>query len=373
VVLAGGLVIGFAVAGRAARRTVARLAGLTAIAYVGAIVLASPYLVYALRHYPTALTRQSTDFSLHLVRLVLPASDKLFGLTPLIRYSNHLGRSDIDDYVGLPLLLIPFALAVFARSSRIARLLAIALTFVIALAVGPILIFGNRQLVHLPWGGLWSLPIARSAEPSRLIIFACLVLSIALALWLAAPAASKLAAAARWGLGLLAVAVLIADLPTSYPAVDPLPLNYQSPATMHAADPLPAFITEGLYRRYLSPGETVVIVTFRGNAGMLFQADADFYFRIAGGFINASLTPRQDALPDAVGDLDHATPARIRQFNDYVRSAGIGAVIVERAWAQPWMLTVFGKAGLHGTSAGGVTIYPTGYGQHKQLASATHA
>jgi hypothetical protein len=371
-VWAGGLVIGFAVAGRAGRPKVVKLALLSAIAYVSAIVLASPYLVYALRHYPTALTRQSTDFSLHLVRLVLPVSDKLFGLTPLIRYSNHLGRAGIDDYVGLPLLLIPFALAVFARSSRLARLLAIGLTFVIALAAGPILIIGNRQLVHLPWGGLWSLPIARSAEPSRLVIFACLVLSIALALWLAAPAASKLGTGARWGLGLLAVAVLIADLPTSYPAVDPLPLNYQAPATMHAVDPLPAFITDGLYRRYLRPGETVVIVTYRGNAGMLFQADADFYFRIAGGFINASLSPRQDALPDAVGDLDHATPSRIRQFSDYVRSAGIGAVVVEQRWAQPWMLTVFGKAGLHGTSAGGVTIYPTGYGQHKQLASAAH-
>jgi hypothetical protein len=373
VVWAGGLVIGFAVAGRAGRPKVARLALLSAIAYAGAIVLASPYLVYALRHYPSALTRQSTDFSLHLVRLVLPASDKLLGFTPLIRYSNHLGRSDIDDYVGLPLLVIPFALAVFARSSRLARLLAIALTFVIALAAGPILIIGNRQLVHLPWGGLWSLPIARSAEPSRLVIFACLVLSIALALWLAAPTASRLAAAVRWGLGLLAVAVLIAGLPTSYPAVDPLPLNYQAPATMHAADPLPAFITDGLYRRYLRPGETVVIVTFRGNAGMLFQADADFYFRIAGGFINDSLTIRQDALPAPVGDLGDATPARIRQFNSYVRSAGIGAVIVEQAWAQPWMLTVFREAGLHGTSVGGVTIYPTGYGQHNLLASAAHA
>ena len=115
-----------------------------------------------------------------------------------------------------------------------------------------------------------------------------------------------------------------------------------------------------------------MVVTYRGNAGMLFQADADFYFRIAGGFINASLAPRQDALPTAVGELGHATPARIRQFDDYVRSAGIGAVIVEQAWAEPWMLTVFGQAGLHGTSVGGVTIYPTGYRQHNQLAGATH-
>ena len=56
-VLAGALVIGFAVAGRAARRQVARLAGLTAVAYAGAVVLAAPYLIYALRHYPGALSQ----------------------------------------------------------------------------------------------------------------------------------------------------------------------------------------------------------------------------------------------------------------------------------------------------------------------------
>jgi hypothetical protein len=43
-----------------------------------------------------------------------------------------------------------------------------------------------------------------------------------------------------------------------------------------------------------------------------------------------------------------------------VRTAGIGAIIVERAWAEPWMLTNFVKTGLHGTSVGGVTIYSTG-------------
>jgi dolichyl-phosphate beta-glucosyltransferase len=362
-VWAGGLVIGFAVAGRAARPKVARLGLLTAIAYAGAVVLSAPYLIYALRHYPAALTRQRPNFSLHLIRLVLPSSDKLFNLTPLIAYSNHIGRADLDDYVGLPLLLIPFVLAVFAWRSRIARLLAITLVFVLALAVGPILIIGNRELVHLPWGGLWSLPIARSAEPSRLIIFVYLVLSIALALWLAAPTASRLLYAARWGLGLLAVAVLVADVPTSYQAVNPVPLGFTPPATMQPVNQLPAFITQGMYRQYLRQGETVVIVTYRGNAGLLFQADAGFYFRIAGGFINASLTTRQDALPAEVGGLSQATPARIRQFKSYVRSAGIGAIVVEQAWAQPWMLTVFGQAGLHGTSVGGVTVYPTGYGE----------
>jgi hypothetical protein len=257
---------------------------------------------------------------------------------------------------------MPVALVALAWSNRTARLLAAGLVFVIALAAGPVLILGNRELVHLPWGGLWSLPMARSAEPFRLIIFVYLVVSIALALWLATPASGRLTAVARWGLGLLAVAVLIADLPTSYQAVDPVPVGFTPPATMRPVNQLPPFITQGLYRQYLKPGETVAVVTYRGNAGLLFQADAGFYFRVVGGFINASLTPRLDALPPPVGDLSHATPARIRQFKTFVRTAGIGAVIVERAWARPWMLTEFGAAGLHGTSVGGVTIYPTGVG-----------
>ena len=353
-VLAGSLVIGYAVAGRERRAKVLRLAGLMAIAYAAAIAAASPYLMYALRHYPASLTRQRPIFSLSLVRLILPSSDKLFGLTPLIGYSNHIGRYSIDDYVGLPLLVVLLALAILTWSNKVTRLIVIAFALVIGLALGPNVVVGNENIVPLPWGVLWSLPLARSAEPSRLIIFAYLVLALALALWLAAPGKRWWA---RWGLGLLAVAVIFADLPTFAQATNPIPPGYTPPAAMRPVNQLPPFLTDGLYRRYLRPGETVVIVTHRGNAGMLFQADADFYFRIAGGFINSSLT-RQDALPVQVALLSHSTPARVRGFQEYVKQAGIGAVIVEQAWAEPWM-SVFARIGLHGTSVGGVTVYPT--------------
>jgi len=355
-VLAVALVAGFAVAGRAGRPRVARLAGLTVAGYAGAVLLASPYLLYALRGYPATLSRQLPAFSLHLVRLVLPSSDKLFGLGALVGYSDRIGRVGLDDYAGLPLLLIPFVLVISARSSRLARLLVIALVGVIALALGPGLVIGNADAFSLPWGGLWNLPLARSAEPSRLIIFGYLVLSLALALWLAAPAAGW-RRSARWGLGLLAAAVLFADLPTAAGALNPHPAGYPLPATMRPANQLPPFITEGLYRHYLQPGETVVVVTERGNGGLLFQAAAGFYFRIAGGFINGSLTPREDALPAAIGNLSDPFGPRLGQFENYLRASGIGAVLVERSWSEPWM-NIFGKLGLVGASAGGVTVYP---------------
>jgi hypothetical protein len=311
--------------------------------------------LFPLLHYPASLTRQRPIFSLSAIRLILPSSDKLFGLTPLISYSDSIGRYSIDNYVGLPLLAVLLAVAIFSWSNKLTRLIVSAFAFVFGLALGPNVVVGQHNVVPLPWGGLWSLPLARSAEPSRLIIFLYLLLALALALWLAAPGRGQLA---RWGLGLLAVAVMFADLPTFAQATNPVPPGYTPPAAMRPVNQLPPFITDGLYRRYLRPGETVVIVTHRGNAGMLFQADADLYFRIADGFINSSLT-RQDALPIQVALLSHATTARVRVFREYVRQAGIGAVIVEQAWAEPWM-SVFARIGLHGTSVGGVTVYTTG-------------
>jgi hypothetical protein len=357
-VWAGALVIGLAVAGRAAWRKVGRLAGLTAIAYTGAVVLAAPYLVYALHHDQGALTRQGPLFSLHFIRLILPTSQQMFGLSPtLITYSNRIGRNGLDDYVGFPLLLVLLLLAVFAWRNRLSRLLAIVFVFVLALAAGSTLVITPNRTYLLPWAKLWSLPIARSAEPSRFIVFLILALAIALALWLAVPVRSKLLYGARWGLGLLAVAALITDAPTSYQAVNPLPPGYQAPPAMRAVNQLPAFITQGLYRRYLHPGEIVVLLTHRGNAGMLFQAASGFYFRIDGGYINASLTPTE-AIPHALTLAAHPSQAANQMLADYLRSSGVGAVLVEQAWEEPWMSNLGTKVGMHGTSAGGVTVYP---------------
>ena len=354
---AGALVIGFAVAGRAAWLKVARLAGLTAIAYLGAVAAAAPYLIYSLRHYQGALARQSPEYSVQFIRLILPTSQQMFGLSPLINYSDGIGRTGLDDYVGIPLLVILLLLAVFAWSSRVNRLLAVGFLFVLALGAGPALAITKDQVYPLPWAKLWSLPIARSAEPTRFIVFGLLALAIALAVWLATPAKSKLLRAARWGLGLLAVAAIFTDTPTSYQAVNPIPFGYTPPAAMRPVNQLPPFITAGLYRQYLHPGEIVVILTHRGNAGMEFQAAANFYFRIAGGFVNASLTT-QDALPHAITLAANPDKVADQMFQDYLSSAGVGAIIVEQAWEDPWMGNLATKLGMHGTSVGGVIVYP---------------
>jgi hypothetical protein len=370
-VLAGCVVIGFLVASRADRANVARLAGLTAMAYAAAVVLAAPYLLYALRHSPPSFSRLRPAFSLPLIRLILPDFHQMFGVATLVSYSSRLGRTGIENYVGIPLLLVLVLLAGLTwRRGRLGRMLLFGFAFVIALAVGPDLtVTGVRHTYPLPWRRLWALPVARSAEPSRFIVFAVLILALALALWLADPLQHMPQRVARWGLGLLAIATLLTASPTAYQAIKPLPYGYKAPATMHAVNQLPPFITQGLYRRVLHPGEIVVIVTHRGNAGMLFQAASDFYFRIAGGYINASLTP-VNAMPHAITLLAHPSRKAFALFDDYLRSSGVGAIVVEQAWEEPWMN--LRRLGMHGISVGGVTVYPMGPWLVSQARLAAH-
>jgi hypothetical protein len=330
IVLSGALLlIGFALAGPDHRRDVVRLAKLAGAALAAAMVLASPYLIYEVRHAPANFSRaQQWVYSLDLRQLVIPWS-------------------------GILLLVIAASLSVFAWRSRLTRLLVIGLLLVVALTVGPNLVIDRHVRGPLPWGRFWQLPIAFSAEPLRIIIFANLLLAMIVAAWFAMPARNRLLRAWQRILGVLAIAGILAHIPT-------LSRDFEIPAdtfagTVRPAAALPAFFTSGAYRNYLHPGETVVVVSDRGNAGMLFQAYTNFYIRLSGGFINQTLTD-DSALPAPVAALRQPTPASERQFLAYSRQTGVGAVIVERDWAAPWM-NVFSQMGLDHASVGGVIIY----------------
>jgi hypothetical protein len=351
------LALGFALAGRELRPRVAQLTRHTAIAFLGAMVLAAPCLIYMLGNYPSTLTRQYPWFSLDLSGLALPRKDRLLGMQWWAAAASH--DLSATTYVGIPLLVILALLAIFGWSRRVTRYVVVGFVVVVALAAGPALIVDGNQLFPLPWGRMWSLMFLRSAEPIRLMVFGYLVLAMALALWLAAADLGWLARAGRWALAVVSLAAIFANLPTfAEVVVPPLPKHWSlSVPPRQPVNALPAFFSDGLYQRYLTPGEIVVVVSRRGNAGMLFQAETGFYFRIDGGFINASLS-RVDALPPPVAAVSDLTPASEMNFKTYVQASGVGAIIVERAWSEPWMYN-FGLLGMKAVTVGGVTIYDT--------------
>ncbi len=329
------LVVGIAVAGRAGRPAVVRLSKNLAAAYGIAVVLALPYLVYALAIHPGNL---NAPRALDLASLVVPRSTNVQGVTWLYHLASEPQRVSAAGYVGIPLLVLALVLAVTRWSSNLARFLTCMLVFVCVASLGPALDVAGHQVVRFPWSPLWTLPILRNAYPARLMLFAYLILTVATALFLARH--GKLLWL-RWLLGLLVLASVIQDTP---------------PIAANAHSTVPAFITKGTYRRQLKPGEIVVVVSTIGNAGMLWQADTNFYTRLAGGYINQAITNRSD-LPKQVQTLAKATPQTISEFQAYVRQDKIGAILIDGGHEPQWV-GVFKKMGLRGSLVGNVVVYP---------------
>jgi hypothetical protein len=312
-----------------------RLSKNLAAAYGIAVVLALPYLAYALAIRPGNLTAPR---ALDLASLVVPRSTNVQGFPWLYHLAAEPERVSAAGYVGIPLLVLALVLAVTRWSSKLVRFLTCMLVFVFVASLGPALDVAGHQVVRFPWSPLWHLPILRNAYPARLMLFAYLILAIATALFLARH--GKLLWL-RWPLGLLVIAAVVQDAP---------PIG----TTAHST--VPAFITEGTYRSHLKPGEIVVVVSTIGNAGMLWQADTNFYTRLAGGYINQAITNRSD-LPKQVQSLAKATPQSIAKFETYVRHDKIGAILVDGRHEPQWV-GIFRKIGLQGRWIRNVLVYP---------------
>ncbi|HKD89471.1 MAG TPA: hypothetical protein VKB62_13155, partial [Streptosporangiaceae bacterium] len=333
------LLAGFAVAGRDGRAEVLRLARVCGLAYAIAAVLALPYVVYALTVKTPKLI---ADTQLDLASLVIPRPQRTFGIGWLTAAAHGPVLPSEAGYVGVPLLLLVVLLAVTRWSSTMVRFLTCMLAFIVVAALGPVLYIEGNHVARLPWSALWRLPILRNAYPSRLMLFAYLVLAVAAAMYLAAPARRVPWVWARWTLAALVVAFIALDTPA-------INLSHRSS--------VPAFISSGDYRRELKPGEIVVVVSRVGNAGMLWQAQSDFYMRITGGYINEAITRYTD-LPDQVQDLASASTATVARFERFVRAGHIGAILLD-ARHEPTWAGIFRRMGLAGHRIGNVIVYQT--------------
>jgi hypothetical protein len=333
--LAVSVIVAFAVAGSAGRPTVVRLTKQLAVAYGIAIVIALPYLAYALTIHPPKLNAAR---ALDLASLVVPRPSSAHSYPWLYHLALKPESVSAAGYVGIPLLLVVLVLAVTRWSSRLVRFLTCIVIFVFAASLGGELDVAGHRVIGLPWAPLWNLPIVRNAYPSRLMLFAYLALALATALCLARPAKQLWL---RWLLGVLVVAAIVQDAP---------------PVGTSAHSTVPKFITAGDYRKVLKPGEIVVVVSTVGNAGMLWQADTNFYTRLAGGYINQALAHRTD-LPRPVQGLAAATPDRIAKFEAYVQQNKIGAILIDANHELQW-IGIFKKIGLRPKLVGDVWVYP---------------
>lgn len=215
-----------------------------------------------------------------------------------------MNRTEQNAFFGWP--LIALAAAIVVRLWRHALVKALAFTGLAAafLSLGPKFRIPYTDLVLTgPWRVLAHQPLFESVIESRVAMICAPVLGVLIAL-----AADRLLTTSdrvNQVVGLAAVAVaLLPVLPTPYP--------------VRERSEVPAFITQGMYRSYLSKGESVVTVPLPspGSAEALhWQSATGFGFPVAGGYFNGPWGP------DRIG-IYGATPRHTSNLFNDVRGSG---------------------------------------------------
>ena len=259
----------------------ARLLGLVvplSCAYLASAIILSPYLYYFFAFgqpaFPGGL-RQIV--SVHPSNFLFPSTANLVGLLSPLR--DLCGASSVYEagaYMALPMMLILVSFGHLHWNEWRTRLMVNLFLIVSIASLGPELNISNHRPIPLPWAIVSHLPLMDKALPARFSIYAFLLLSIILSLWLDDSAVRKSIRAVG------GCAVLLFTLP-----------NLSSAFWTTSVD-TPAFFSTGEFKRYIAPGDNVLILPYGevGNSN-IWQAATGFYFRMAGGYLGQPPIPTE--------------------------------------------------------------------------------
>jgi hypothetical protein len=239
-------------------------------------------------------------------------------------------------YLGVPLALLLVLFAVDGRRRPAARVVLVALAITAVASLGTRLQVGGEDTgIPMPWAIFSGLPALEYAIPVRFAGFTFLAAAVALALWL-----SWRAGPWRWGLALLAIAFVLPNVGNAI---------WRTPS----ADP--PLIADGGYRELLDEEDRVLTVPAWGP-NMRWQANADFDFKLAAGYLGAfpeSYTRYPIWQTLLSGQLIPGYEAELRRF---IRDKGVTAVLVDAGAGEPWD-ELFGTLGVRPRQAGGMLLY----------------
>ncbi|HTQ26009.1 MAG TPA: hypothetical protein VMI09_15070 [Candidatus Binataceae bacterium] len=292
-----------------------------ALSYALAMLLLAPYLYYLFAYgFPHGAIWSTNTGSIDLLNFLVPVPTSALGRFDAIRAisrSFRAGIYDTDAYLGLTVV----AAAAMTRqrwNEPAVRLLILFAGAIGVLSMGSWMQVSGRFIVPMPWMIVAALPLIGKAVPARLTVYMFLAISILCAMWMSAKprAGAPRRPALKWFAGALIALSLLPSLDASFWA------------TKLAT---PEFFAAKLFRQYLQPDETVVILPygFEGD-GMLWQALSAFEFRMAGGYtgfappipVEYERWPIVDALYDVA-----PIPDAGGQFKAFLKSHSVGAVI----------------------------------------------
>ncbi|MFH9824052.1 glycosyltransferase [Streptomyces bobili] len=186
-----------------------------------------------------------------------------------------LNPTEQNAFYGWPLLLLALGITVALWRRPVVRALAVTATAAAVLSLGPrVHVPLTGAEIPGPWAPLAGLPLLESVIVSRVALICAPVLGMLLAL-----AIGRLAHARSLGTqyaGLLAVCLALLPL-------IPAPLRSEPRAEV------PAFFTDGSWKAYVRPGESLVPVPLpepSAAEALHWQVTAGLGFRMPGGYFN---------------------------------------------------------------------------------------
>lgn len=284
--------------GTAVRRTIVESAAGVALA----AILVSPLAIYAAVSHAAAPARSPFAESADVLNFAVPTQRTWIrspGSSAVAERFTGTG-AELGAYLGLPLLILVGLAAAGALRRARARgptLLVILLAATALLSLGTRIKVAGVIVGVGPWSALSWLPLVGSALPVRLTLYTSLFAGLLVALALADQPSRR-----RWA---LAACGIVATLP-----------NLQLP-TWQSTVPRPAFFASGRSADILRRDATVLVLPYGpGGWSLLWQAEADFRFRIVGGHFALRVTPQEEEWRDVYTHLGSGrlTPSRLREF-----------------------------------------------------------
>jgi hypothetical protein len=331
---------------------------LVAGAVVALAIDAYPLIVQFTGPEHVSRTIQPTGFNvLDLLEFVVPTHRQ--ELT--FHWANHLGakftgQSEIDGYVGIPLLLVAAFVVVHWWRDRLVRFAGLLAVIVGLLSLGPRLHIAGHTFgaVRLPWVVPQRIPVLENILPTRLAVFVFLLLGLLLAVFVDRARLPRP--------GLLAILALV------FASLIP---NLPYPSSSSAS---PSFFESGAHE--LRSGSVVLVAPYAGVSGgttrpMLWQAKADLRFRMPEGYVidaKARFDPasrgsalfRRMAQIQRGESVEPVTKAETREMLCNLRALDVQAVVVGPMHAgHADMIRLYRDLlGNGDVSTGGVVVWP---------------
>lgn len=214
-----------------------------------------------------------------ITKIVTPSADTLTGhRTQALRYAWNIAEQNVN--FGWLLVLAAVGITVALRRDRRVLAVGVSAAFIVWCSLGATITYHRRDThIPTPWRVLQHVPLFDSLLASRLGLIAVPMIGFLLAMGLDRALAADGRVTSRTGLGwpTAAISAIVASL---------LPIA-PTPIPTASRTPVPTFISDGLWQRFVGEGRTLVpapLAEPQHIDPMAWQSEALVRFRMPGGY-----------------------------------------------------------------------------------------